>query len=279
MVNFMKKVLSILFCVLLILSIISFPCSAAEADNIACSSVANSAGSTITLPISYSGEKGIYVARFFVGYDTDVFEYIDIEETLSGTFGYTENNKNGVLTVVMDASDIANYKNNGCILGVKLKIKDTAKNGAYEIKVSGDASRITGTGSDLKAENVALNFENGKVYVVCKEHSFTVDVDNGKKCANCDAVEISDKKDGTSVTVPTTDSNGNTSSIVPGDISTMGTDPNNKPSGENSDKEEEKDYRVVYVVVILSVVAVITAIIVVFMIRKGKKVNVEEEIE
>ena len=275
----MKKLLSVLFCILLIISLISFPSSAAGTDTVSCSSVANAPGDTITLPIKYSSNKGIYVARLFVDYDESVFEYIDIEETLSGTFGYTENNKNGVLTVVLDASSIANYKGNSCILGVKLKIKDTAKNGAYEVKLSGDASCVSGTGNDMTAENVPLSFENGKVYVVCKEHDFTVDIKNGKKCANCDAVRNTEAQDGATVTVPTTDSVGNSSSILPGDMSTIGKTPENNTTEDNSVRDNEKDYRVVYVVAILSAVAVITAIVVVIMIRKDKIGKTEEETE
>ncbi|MBE6729119.1 MAG: hypothetical protein E7568_02660 [Ruminococcaceae bacterium] len=248
----MKRILCIIFSLLLMVFVFPFSVLANNADTIYLSPVSAKAGETITLPVSYKTETGIYVARIFIEYDQNVFEFVKTEN-LNERFGHTSSFKDGVVTVIADGRDVANVTGDFRLFSVTFKVKEDVEKIGYFLKIKGEASSIK---SDEGKTEVVSNFVSDnsvEIYVVCSKHKFTVPHSDGKKCENCEAIELSSSGE---IVLPSPEQD----------------DTPPKVNNENGEKETDKNDMTEAVLLIgASGFAVILFVIVLLFLRKRKK--------
>lgn len=173
----MKKVITIILCVLLI-SMLTVPVLAAQTAtmSVSASKTTVNRGDTITVTISTSLVENCVSGGFMFDFDKTVFEYVS-GSSLSGLSGYTA----GVSTA---AGNFAGYFMNGnatvqgSIFQITLKVKDSAAYGTYI---------ITGTPSLTTADGgVSCGVSSTSVTVACK-HNYGnwTDAGNGKHSHTC----------------------------------------------------------------------------------------------
>ena len=171
----MKKVLTLILCVLLI-GILTVPAFAAQSASMSVSASKNmlSRGDTFTVTVSTTAVENCTSGGFMFTYDKNVFEYVSGSALLSGFSA-------GVSTA---AGNVAGYFMNGNatvqggLFQITLRVKDTAPFGTYSI--SGTPSLTASDGA------VSCGAGSAVVKVAC-DHSYSgwSDAGNGKHSKTC----------------------------------------------------------------------------------------------
>lgn len=169
----MKKIISVILAITLCLSVFCFAVLADGNHKAQCGNVSDQVGKTVAVPIKYSCDDGVYIIRFFIDYDVSALKYIKIENTLTDKFSHTVKEKNGRITLVADALNIANVSGDLDLFKVHFEILDSAKEGDYELKLSGEASLLKNNESGIAVEKADIEFLSGSVKVICNENGLT----------------------------------------------------------------------------------------------------------
>lgn len=256
----MKKLLSLIVAAVLLLSVFSFSASADSIHKAQCGHIADNVGRTVAVPVSYSCDDGVYIARIFIDFDTSALKFVKTENTLTDKFGYTVNEKNGRVTVVMDAKTIANVSGNLELFKVYFEIQDTAKTGSYALTLSGDATRLGSEQGKFEAEGVDIEFSHGSVNVICKEHSFTEETEDGKKCESCDAVQNKEQQ----VTVPIKPEDTKEEIVIkPGEATII--------TEDDAENDGKFDTLSVVLILVAAILVIAATVFVIIKLKKSKK--------
>lgn len=261
----MKKIVSFILAAVLCLSVFSFCVCADSIHKAQCGHIADKAGRTVAVPVNYSSDNGVYIVRIFMEYDTSALKFMKTENSASDKFGYTVNEKDGKITVIADARQIDNVSGNFELFKALFEIKDTAKTGQYNLTLSGEGSRLDSSDSGYSVETLDIAFTSGSVTVICEEHSFKEETQDGTKCENCEAVE-NDKKE---VSVPVKKEENNEETFIkPGEAVVI---PEKNEGTTPSEKEDGGSLTIVYIIIAIVVLVLGSAIFILFKIKDKKK--------
>ncbi len=90
-------------------------------------------GETVNIKISITDNPGILAMAFCVSYDADALEYIDYQEGYLSDYNIKNHSDKGWISFVnTEKSDVSE---NGTMITLAFKIKDTASYGEYEIGI------------------------------------------------------------------------------------------------------------------------------------------------
>ncbi len=130
----MKKLLSIVLCFVLVLSLASFGnVSAATAPTITISNVTARSGDNVSVNVSIADNPGIMAIAFCITYDSDVLDYVGSESGFITDYIIKDHTNEGCLSVVSVSNE--DVTSNGTMFTVSFKINDTAALGSYEIGI------------------------------------------------------------------------------------------------------------------------------------------------
>lgn len=265
----MKKIISLLFIICIFLSFFCVAVSAEGDGTVEGGYFAVSKGEEIYFPVKYTGHSGVSVIRIFVDYDTEKLEYIGIKRTADDKMKYTDTNKNGRITLLLDTKELANITDDITLFEAVFKAKEQAGVGRAKISLSGDAGKFTD--NNTKVADVKPKFISGYIEIVCKEHSFEDLEDGTQKCKNCGVSKV-----GETIKIPVIEDNGN----VTGTIIKDGEETHfeeNQSSGETAEPNKDKDIqdnenKIWYIIPFVAAVIIAAGIIItVVLINKKKK--------
>ncbi len=130
----MKKVLSVILSLVLLLVFIPVGASAQTAPTVTVVKVRGTPGSTVDVKISIENNPGIMAMSFCVTYDRDVFEYVGYTEGYLTNYNIKDHSDKGYVSFVnIETEDKAD---NGTMLTLSFKIKTTAAEGEYVITLA-----------------------------------------------------------------------------------------------------------------------------------------------
>ena len=268
----MKKVISVLLTLIMLLSLLSFNVVADENVGVLkAARVIAKSGDEITIPVSLVEHKGVCVIRVYVKYDSKALEYVDVVNSADEMFNFTVNSNNSdEIIVLMDSKSLANVTEDIELFKVKFKVKDSFV-GRSIVRVmcsDGDATYFTGSGSTMDAVGFIPATSTGSVTVLCKEHVFEADTADGtKKCSNCGAVQ---KSDGT---VSVDESQGLPEIDVSSEEASSGDAPNNI-SDENSNNDgnsKEPKVKFWYFIPVIAGVLIVGGVLIFITVKKNKR--------
>lgn len=275
----MKKVVSLLFIICIVFSFFCMTVSAEGDGTVEGGYFVVSEGQEVYFPVKYTGHSGVSVIRIFVDYDTEKLEYIGVKRTAEDKLKYSDTNKNGRITLLLDTIELKNLTEDVTLFEVVFKVKENSPVGTAKISLSGDASKFTD--NNTKVAEVKPAFISGYIEIVCKEHNFENLGDGTQKCKICNLL-----KEGETVKVPVTEDNGNVAGTIIKDETetrfeenrsqTQITEPN---KNEDTDDDENKtgffvplvSAVIIAVVIIAAVIIAVGIIITVVFINKNKK--------
>ena len=158
-----KKILSFLLCVILLITAFSFSASAKQIflGDITIDDVSGVPGDSVIVPISIENNPGIMAVTISITYDSSALEY---EKYYRGTV------LTNYLVVAHPDKNIIRYVNcqtsdrtqNGVILSLQFKIKDSAKARKYKI----DIDYTSGDFCNWNLDRIMPNVTEGSVDVV-----------------------------------------------------------------------------------------------------------------
>lgn len=237
----MKRIISILITVFILVSCFAFSVSAANDGIVKAGRVTAKAGDTITIPVTYEEQPGVYVIRVILSYDSNVVELVEVEQTASEYFNYTTNTKtDGAVTVLMDAKAIGNVTENITLFNVKFKVKKDAHAGRALFPVecsSGDATGLKKVDGKYQTVSLIPSTSTGSVTVLCEKHTFDLEMDGGKlQCSVCGAVktESGEVSVDSNAGLPEVDISSSTDSVTPPE-SSQNSELKSNDEGDNSD--------------------------------------------
>lgn len=156
-----KKIIVILLVIAMIIGI-NIKTLAATGDsykiNLTATSTTAKAGDTVSINLKITNvnvENGIGSCQGTVSYDKDVFELVEISGI--GKWGGLASDDNGNFTGAR--SDAQAISEDQEILTVELKVKDSAKAGSSEIKVSNFEAYNYDDEDGIKADNATINIK------------------------------------------------------------------------------------------------------------------------
>lgn len=156
-----KKIIVILLVIAMIIGI-NIKTLAAMGDsykvNLTATSTTAKAGDTVSINLKITNvnvENGIGSCQGTVSYDKDVFELVEISGI--GKWGGLASDDNGNFTGAR--SDAQAISEDQEILTVELKVKDSAKAGSSEIKVSNFEAYNYDDEDGIKADNATINIK------------------------------------------------------------------------------------------------------------------------
>ena len=227
----MKKIISVIFACVLLLVSFALPVCADDYGIVKVDRVSAKAGDSISVPVSFNDCSGVYVIRFRISYDKSVLEYVKVKETAKDSFNYTVNETDDGIIVVMDGKSIGNVDGNIKLCTLEFKVKKNAPAGRSLLPVyikDKDVAAIKEENGKVSVVSVTPDTSAGSVTVLCSEHKFDIDGENGdKKCSVCGAVK---EKDG-SVSVD------DTAGLPEVDISAPSQSASDAPVSSHTDSE------------------------------------------
>lgn len=130
----MKKIVSVLLCLVVCLSVFSFNLSAATAPSITVGNVSGVPGTVVNVPISIEDNPGILAMAFCVLYDNNVLEYVDYTKGYLTNYTLTNHSDKGIVSFVNVEEQ--NMFNNDTMITLSFKIKDNAAYNKYDITLA-----------------------------------------------------------------------------------------------------------------------------------------------
>lgn len=128
----MKKILFVCLTVVLLLAIVPIGIVSAETlPTITISNVWGAPGSNVDITISISNNPGIIASAFCVSYDSNSFEYIGYKEGYLTNYNIKDHSDKGFVSFVSVENE--DLDNNGDMLTLTFKIKETAEYGEYAV--------------------------------------------------------------------------------------------------------------------------------------------------
>lgn len=172
--NIIKKIISVIFCVALCISVSANLYAENTAPTIKVSNVEAMPDETVTVDISISNNPGIMVMSFAITYDNSVLEYDSYKKGYISNCTVKNHANKGYVAFLND--ETKDLSENGNIISVSFKVKSNAKSGRYYINL--ENSNRSQFGSSLKN-----SFSNSKLnYVIPTVISGSVKV--GETCKN-----------------------------------------------------------------------------------------------
>lgn len=254
----MKKIISILIAMLLVMSLCAFSVFA-QKPVLGGGTFTVTQGSTVEIPVNIKNNPGFWVVRIIATYDADVFEYAGYEDA-DYPLNFTVSDKSGKATFVMDAQKTGDLTGDGAIFTLKLKAKENVKVGRYEIDLYFDCT-------NYDCNTVTADIEAPVIAVVCGEHSWHQSGQNST-CTVCGATQQADGEISTDtmeapVTPPASDDTSSSS-----DISQSG---ETVSTPDKTDSSTDKPSGVSTTVIIIICAVALLTIVVMFAIRFIKK--------
>ena len=164
MVNNMKKIISILLVITLLLMSMPLVLSAsAEAATFAVGQVTAKAGEEVTVPVTISGNPGIIAFKVTIAYDATVLEVVSMTKNTANSFStvaFSPLTRNP-LVITWDESLSPNDTTNGDVAYITFRVKDTAAAGTSPLTIAYDQADVF---NDAWAD-VVFATQNGSVTV------------------------------------------------------------------------------------------------------------------
>ena len=151
----MKKFLSMLLALVMVLSMLPISAFAAEQPVITVGSVAGKPGEEVTVNVDITENPGFWMAQWTVSYDTTRLEKMEFTKAVTDGFVWTNEGNNYVFENA--ANEDMTYT--GTILNLKFKIKEDAPLGDAEVTI------IDLEACDYDVEDVFFTINAGKVTV------------------------------------------------------------------------------------------------------------------
>lgn len=269
----MKKFVGIFIVMVLLIFCICIPATATNDGIIKADRISAKKGETITVPVSYVNNPGVYILRVTLSYDADVIEYIEFNRSASDYFNYTYKEKDNKLIFLMDGQSMINVTGDIELFSLEFKVKKDAKVGTSLISVScenGMATALKKQGDTITTLSLTPATSTGAVTVLCNEHTFNDEMTDGNfKCSECGAI----KKDDGEISV---DVNAGLPEIDASTVSSTGSDlqpdQSNNLQSDGEDKNTDSDgIKLGHFIPIAAAVLVAVLIPLVLMANKGKK--------
>ncbi len=193
----MKRFISSVLCIILILSCFSVCVSATGEGTIAASTAKAKPGDTVNIQVSVSNNPGVVMLGLDVGYDSSVMKLTKVTDgALLGTATHTKNLERNPYHLTWDNPTVTtDFTQNGVIVTLTFLINNDASPGSYPISLSyeKDNSEIMNVNMDdvdFVLENGAIVIENIHTHTsetipgtaaTCTEDGMT----DGEKCSEC----------------------------------------------------------------------------------------------
>lgn len=262
----MKKVISLIVCAVVIFSCFVLPVSAEGDGVIKVGRISAKAGDSITVPVSYVGNPGLYAIIFSVSYNKDIVEYVDYTSS-SKSFNYTVHNEGEKVNVVMDARELSNVEGDLVLIKLNFKLKADAPAGRVLFPVyygEDDVVALDDQGSELSVLSLKPETSAGAVTVLCSKHKFDIENADGKQCSVCGAVELNDGK------IKVEDDAG----IPEIDITSSNPTLPEPEVIDDSESDKEKPFNIGHLIPVFVAVAIAILLPVIFTLtRKNKKTD------
>lgn len=163
----MKKIFTFLTTIILICGVCIVPASAAGSGKIALSSANGKQGDNVTLNVTMSNNPGLVTMSIKVEYDTNILQLISVADTKLLVGSQLNTNYGSPYKITWaDGSATVNNNKTGAIANFTFKIKDNAKVGSTNVKLS----FIDSYDTDYSENNFSAT--SGKIEVGCKSHTF-----------------------------------------------------------------------------------------------------------
>ncbi|MCR5782503.1 MAG: sortase [Clostridia bacterium] len=193
----MKRFISSILCIILILSCFSVCVSATGEGTIAASTAKAKPGDTVNIQVSISNNPGVMILGLDVGYDSSVMKLTKVTDgALLGTATHTENLELNPYRLTWDNPTVTtDFTQNGVIATLTFLINNDASQGSYPVSLSyeKDNSEIMNVNMDdvdFVLENGVIEIEDGHTHTsvtipgtaaTCTEDGMT----DGEKCSEC----------------------------------------------------------------------------------------------
>lgn len=163
----MKKIFTFLTTIILICGVCIVPASAAGSGKIALSSANGKQGDNVTLNVTMSNNPGLVTMSIRVEYDTNILQLIRVADTKLLVGSQLNTNYGSPYKITWaDGSATVNNNKTGTIANFTFKIKDNAKVGSTNVKLS----FIDSYDTDYAENNFSAT--SGKIDVGCANHTF-----------------------------------------------------------------------------------------------------------
>ncbi len=188
----MKKIISILLCIILVFVAVSFNAVAAEmSPTITVGNSIGKPGDNIDVKISIADNPGILAMAFCVSYDSNILEYTGYKNGYLTNYTIKDHPDKGMVSFV--SVEEAERNENGTLLTLVFKIKDTADYGEYEIGIVNNNPEKYGDSlhnsfANAKEQFIVPVVNKGMVTVTDKEVALKGDVNSDGKINNRDLV-------------------------------------------------------------------------------------------
>lgn len=211
----MKKFLSMLLALVMVLSMLPVSAFAAEQPVITVGSVAGKPGEEVTVNVDITENPGFWMAQWTVSYDTTRLEKVEFTKAVTDGFVWTNEGNNYVFENA--ANEDMTYT--GTILNLKFKIKEDAPLGDAEVTI------IDLEACDYDVEDVFFTINAGKVTVEAQPvtgislDQTELTLDQGATATLTATVEPADAGD---KTVTWTSSNESVATVTNGLVTAVG---------------------------------------------------------
>lgn len=160
----MKKLLTLLICLLLMFGCFASSVSAAKTPAFVVGTAKGEAGDTVKITVSTKNNSGIISMKLLIGYDSKALKIVDVKEGKFKSTAYSPENSNPFIVNWIDSIHPDN-KTNGTVATITFKILDTATEGKSEISLTYDPEDVF----DLDFNNVTFDVQNGYVDITNKK--------------------------------------------------------------------------------------------------------------
>ncbi len=166
----MKRILSVVLCLILVFMIIPMnEVSAGVVPTITVSKAIANRGENVKVSISIVNNPGIMAMDFCITYDITALEYVGYEEGYLSNYNIKDHNNKGLLYFVNIEDTERNE--NGTMLTFLFKVKDNAELGSYEFCIVNNNPEKHGESlhnsfSDAEENFIVPIVDNGSVKII-----------------------------------------------------------------------------------------------------------------
>lgn len=166
--NFKRIVALLLSLVLSLLLNLTLTAFAESSPQITLSDVSGNPGDSVTVDIEIENNPGIMVMAFSIAYDSDTFEYAGYSKGYLTKYTLKDHPDKSYISFIND--ETGDKSNNGVMLSLKFKIKDTAKTEKYTISLANlypekFGSKLNNSFSSSKQQYIIPTVSEGSITV------------------------------------------------------------------------------------------------------------------
>ena len=143
------------------------------------------AGEEVSIPVELVDNKGVWSIGLEIAFDADVLEFVGVEGGLfAAVLDENVSVKDGVITIFVEAADLADITEDGVILTLKFK---TSYDVSGEVTIDGTLVEV----NTIKVDETLVDYTvlDGKVTVVAHEHVPVVDAAVDATCTSTGLTE------------------------------------------------------------------------------------------